>query len=62
MPGMRCHSYPGDLNGDGFTDILWRDYSNGNLTIWLMGADGKPQLSGPPTPADDITKRRAPRP
>jgi autotransporter-associated beta strand protein len=61
MPAHAAIAYPGDLNGDGFTDILWRDYSNGDLTIWLMGADGKPILSGPPTPAfDDITKGERP--
>lgn len=26
----------GDFNGDGKTDILWRDASNGALTVWLM--------------------------
>jgi autotransporter-associated beta strand protein len=45
-------SYTGDLNGDGITDILWRDYASGQVTLWIMGADGMPQLDGPPTPAD----------
>jgi len=48
-------SYSGDLNGDGLGDILWRDYNTGQVTIWLMGPDGKPQLSGPPTLAEGMT-------
>jgi autotransporter-associated beta strand protein len=57
VPSHAALSYPGDLNGDGFTDILWRDSSNGDVTVWLMGEDGKPQLNGPPTPADDAVTR-----
>jgi autotransporter-associated beta strand protein len=57
MTAHAALSYPGDLNGDGISDILWRDYASGDLTIWLMGADGKPTLSGPPTPADDTITR-----
>jgi hypothetical protein len=53
MPGQSALSYPGDLNGDGYGDILWRDYAKGDLTIWLMGADGLPMLTGPPVPADE---------
>jgi hypothetical protein len=26
----------GDFNGDGNTDILWRNYSTGENAIWLM--------------------------
>lgn len=48
-------SYRGDLNGDGRADLVWRDYSTGNMTVWLMGDDGKPQLSGPPTLAPGMT-------
>lgn len=56
MTGHALIAHAGDVNGDGISDILWRDYSNGDVTLWLMGADGRPQLSGPPTPAsDDIT-------
>jgi hypothetical protein len=29
------HSVAHDFNGDGFSDLAWRD-SNGNLAIWLM--------------------------
>ncbi|MFH2126841.1 MAG: VCBS repeat-containing protein, partial [Pseudomonadota bacterium] len=42
-------SYTGDINGDGRTDIVWRDYATGQVTLWLMGSDGKPSLNGPPT-------------
>jgi Ca2+-binding RTX toxin-like protein len=48
-------SYPGDLNGDGRADLIWRDYATGFVTIWLMGEDGKPALNGPPTLADGMT-------
>jgi len=51
MLGNAAIAYPGDLNGDGRIDILWRDYATGQVTVWLMGQDGKPQLNGPPTPA-----------
>jgi hypothetical protein len=26
----------GDFNGDGNTDILWRNYSTGENAVWLM--------------------------
>lgn len=52
MTGHGTMAYTGDINGDGRTDILWRDYATGQVTIWLMGEDGKPQLNGPPTPAN----------
>jgi autotransporter-associated beta strand protein len=61
MPSHAALSYPGDLNGDGLTDLLWRDYAGGDVLIWLMGADGKPFLTGPPVPADEtITKGERP--
>ncbi len=47
-------SYAGDLNGDGRTDLVWRDYATGQVTVWLMGSDGKPTLNGPPTLADGV--------
>jgi hypothetical protein len=53
MPSHAALSYPGDLNGDGFLDMLWRDYASGDVAVWLMGEDGKPLLTGPPIPADD---------
>jgi hypothetical protein len=53
MPSHAALSYTGDLNGDGFLDILWRDYASGDVAVWLMGEDGKPLLTGPPIPADD---------
>jgi len=49
-------SYPGDLNGDGRADLVWRDYATGQVTIWLMGEDGKPSLNGPPTLAEGMTE------
>jgi hypothetical protein len=48
-------SYAGDLNGDGRSDLVWRDYSTGRVTVWLMGEDGKPSLSGPPTLAEGVS-------
>ncbi len=61
LTGNSVIAYPGDLNGDGRSDILWRDHASGQVTLWLMGEDGKPQLNGPPTPAnDDITKGERP--
>jgi autotransporter-associated beta strand protein len=51
MTGNGTMADTGDINGDGITDILWRDYATGQVTLWLMGEDGKPQLNGPPTPA-----------
>jgi hypothetical protein len=53
MTGHALMAHVGDVNGDGISDILWRDYSNGNVTLWIMDAGGRPQLSGPPTPASD---------
>ncbi len=53
-------SYPGDLNGDGKADLLWRDYATGQVTIWLMGDDGKPSLNGPPTLADGMSDNNRP--
>jgi autotransporter-associated beta strand protein len=55
MTGNATISYNGDLNGDGKTDLVWRDYATGRVTIWLMGDDGKPALTGPPTLADGMT-------
>jgi hypothetical protein len=42
-------SYAGDLNGDGRSDLVWRDYITCQVTVWLMGEGGTPQLNGPPT-------------
>lgn len=61
MTSHAAMAYTGDFNGDGKADILWRDYSNGDVLLWLMGDDGKPQLTGPPTPADEgITRGERP--
>ena len=30
----------GDFDGDGFTDIFWRNFTTGQTTAWLM-ADGR---------------------
>jgi len=49
-------SYSGDLNGDGRSDLVWRDYASGEVTLWLMGEDGKPSLSGPPSLAEGMTE------
>ncbi len=57
MTGNSVIAYPGDLSGDGKADILWRDHASGQITLWIMGDDGMPQLNGPPTPADDSITR-----
>ncbi len=33
----------GDFNGDGIYDIVWKQ-PNGTLTLWLMGANGVPNI------------------
>ncbi len=33
----------GDFNGDGIVDIVWKQ-PNGTLTLWLMGANGVPNI------------------
>jgi hypothetical protein len=38
-----------DFNGDGLTDILWRDYSNGRNYIWFM--DGLKRIGSVELPA-----------
>ena len=30
----------GDFNGDGITDLLWRDTTTGQLTYWLGTSSG----------------------
>jgi hypothetical protein len=35
----------GDFNGDGFTDILWRD-TGGNVAIWFMNGSTITSISG----------------
>ena len=38
--------FEGDFNGDGKTDILWRDQQNGDVWIWLMdGALASPRTA-----------------
>jgi hypothetical protein len=36
----------GDFNGDGKSDILWRDYSGGNVAVWLMNGLQVSSLAG----------------
>jgi autotransporter-associated beta strand protein len=55
ITGSVTLSYSGDLNGDGRSDLLWRDYNTGVLSIWLMGEDGKALEVGPPMLADGMT-------
>ncbi len=59
MTGNATLSYPGDLNGDNRDDLLWRDYASGQVTVWLLDADGNPTLNGPPSFQDGYpaTKR-----
>lgn len=54
MTGNVTLSYTGDLNADGRADIVWRDYITGQVTLWLMGENGTPILSGPPTLAEGM--------
>jgi autotransporter-associated beta strand protein len=54
ITGNSTLSYTGDLNGDGRGDILWRNYETGAVTLWIMGADGQPQLNGPPSLAAGV--------
>jgi hypothetical protein len=39
----------GDFNGDGRSDILWRNTDNGNVTDWLGQANGGFASNGPAT-------------
>jgi autotransporter-associated beta strand protein len=54
VSGNSTLSYTGDLNGDEREDILWRNYETGEVTLWIMGVDGQPQLNGPPTLAAGV--------
>jgi FG-GAP-like repeat len=36
----------GDFNGDGKSDILWRDTSSGTVAIWLMNGAQVTQAAG----------------
>jgi autotransporter-associated beta strand protein len=53
-------SFTGDLNGDDRADLVWRDYSNGQVTVWLMGEDGTPFFNGPPTLTEGMTDGNKP--
>lgn len=57
-PGNAVRLYTGDLNGDGREDMLWRDYSSGQLAIWLMNADGQPDFNGEPSFSEGCPVRR----
>ena len=37
----------GDFNGDGMDDILWRNYGNGNNSMWFMNGTTILGGSGP---------------
>ena len=39
-PGLSAPIVTADFNGDGITDIVWVQPSNGQLTLWLMNAAG----------------------
>jgi FG-GAP repeat len=36
VPSNWSIALTGDFNGDGKTDILWRDSSTGTVVIWFM--------------------------
>ena len=42
----------GDFNGDGSPDILWRDATNGRVSIWLMDGVSKQSEGSPATVSD----------
>ncbi|HEY5803053.1 MAG TPA: FG-GAP-like repeat-containing protein [Lysobacter sp.] len=46
LPGTNCRSSPAstDINGDGKSDLLWRDNAQQNLAIWQM--DGGAKVAG----------------
>jgi peptidyl-Asp metalloendopeptidase len=39
----------GDYNGDGYSDILWRNPLNGANSIWEMNASGGHSIVNPGT-------------
>ncbi|MEO8189256.1 MAG: SBBP repeat-containing protein [Acidobacteriota bacterium] len=43
---------PGDFNGSGSADILWRNVASGQNTIWLMSATSVSSLAALPTIPD----------
>jgi hypothetical protein len=36
-------SFRGDFDGDGKGDLLWRNARTGDVSVWLMNADGRPR-------------------
>ena len=49
----------GDFNGDGKSDIVWRD-SGGNTSIWLMNGASRSVDRRPRQRADHVVARRRP--
>jgi hypothetical protein len=45
----------GDYNGDGKTDILWRQTSNGAVSVWVMNGATVASTSSVGTAAADLT-------
>lgn len=48
-------SYAGDLDGDSSADLVLRDYSTGDISMWLLSDSGGLVLNGPPILAEGIS-------
>ncbi len=49
MSGNVTLPYTGDLDGDGHQDLVWRDYTTGDVTLWMLS--GEDQVAQETTPA-----------
>lgn len=58
MTGNATLSYTGDLNGDRRDDLLWRDYTSGQVTVWLLDGADSPALNGPPSFQEGYSARK----